>query len=157
MKRQHGLSNKERIEKHRVINGECWETRLTPTKPYPTLKIDGANVSLHRVAYEVYVGPIPEGLWVLHSCDNPRCHRPKHLFLGTRRDNILDMIAKGRNRSGGPIHDQETWQLIIELREFTQHEIAAFVGVSQPFVSTVLCASGLGIGRGARSKKNYSK
>ncbi len=50
----------------------------------------------HRVAWVVWRGPIPDGLWVLHTCDNPPCCNPAHLFLGTRADNIADMVAKGR-------------------------------------------------------------
>jgi len=52
--------------------------------------------SAHRVAWELEHGPIPEGMCVLHQCDTPRCVR--HLFLGTKLQNIRDMIAKGRHR-----------------------------------------------------------
>lgn len=52
----------------------------------------------HRAAWIVTNGPIPAGLNVCHSCDNPRCVRPDHLFLGTQYDNIQDCYAKGRDR-----------------------------------------------------------
>lgn len=48
------------------------------------------------MSYEVNVGPIPAGLYVLHRCDNRLCVRPDHLFLGTQGDNIRDMFDKGR-------------------------------------------------------------
>lgn len=50
----------------------------------------------HRVAWELTNGPIPDGMKVLHRCDNVVCVRPDHLFLGTQGDNVKDMIAKGR-------------------------------------------------------------
>lgn len=54
----------------------------------------------HRIAWELVRGSIPDGQWVLHRCDNPPCVRPSHLFLGTPKDNVDDMAAKGR---GNPL------------------------------------------------------
>lgn len=54
----------------------------------------------HRAAYLLCVGNIPDGMFVCHSCDNPRCCNPKHLFLGTQQDNVDDCVAKGRHSHG---------------------------------------------------------
>ena len=62
---------------------------------------------LHRWVWEQINGPIPDGMKVLHACDNPPCFRYDHLFLGTMKDNTADMLAKGRDGHGsvsGPDH-----------------------------------------------------
>ena len=72
----------------------------TNTHGYGWKTINMKQVGLHRVAWEWANGPIPKGMSVLHKCDNPPCVNPDHLFIGTQRDNIDDMVRKGRSLIG---------------------------------------------------------
>lgn len=75
------------------------------------------TVLAHRMAYELSVGLIPDGLHVLHHCDNPSCVRPDHLFLGTETDNAADRNRKGRQSRGEQIHTARLDTLsVLELR-----------------------------------------
>ena len=58
--------------------------------------VDGTLERTHRVAYKIFVDSIPEGMCVLHACDVPSCCNPSHLFIGTQKDNMIDMVTKGR-------------------------------------------------------------
>lgn len=66
---------------------------------YGRIQNKGKKVRSHRLSYETYVGKIPDGMNVLHRCDNPPCINPDHLFLGTHKDNMKDAQNKGRFRS----------------------------------------------------------
>lgn len=82
---------------------DCWLWRGTiKDRRYGVigLPVKGFRYA-HRLSYELHFGPIPPGLSVLHRCDNPPCVRPDHLFLGTQRDNLADMRAKGREAGPG--------------------------------------------------------
>jgi len=97
----------KRIRAHfenNVIKGpDCWDWKFKQKKfTYPRMQFNKKvpRIAIHRYSYELYKGPIPEGMWVLHKCDNPRCSNPEHLFLGSSDDNINDMIGKKRHPHG---------------------------------------------------------
>jgi hypothetical protein len=64
---------------------------------YGQKTINGTTYLVHRLAWAEEHGPIPDGLWVLHHCDNPPCYNVDHLFLGDNAANMRDMASKGRN------------------------------------------------------------
>jgi hypothetical protein len=80
-----------------------WEATCGHKFGYGSFHLGGGanHVYAHRFAWVLGNDrPVPKGLCVLHRCDNPKCVRPSHLFLGSRRDNVLDMVQKGRQRNG---------------------------------------------------------
>lgn len=85
-------------------NSGCWlwsgAINGPSKRPYGQMRASGVKVRANRYAYESFVGQIPKGLYVCHRCDVSICVNPDHLFLGTPRDNVIDMMNKGRNRSG---------------------------------------------------------
>ena len=70
------------------------------------------NVSAHRYSWEMFYGPIPATLFVLHTCDIKKCVNPSHLFLGTQKDNMQDAAKKGRLFLQNNVMPQETRNLI---------------------------------------------
>lgn len=97
------------------------------------------TISAHRFSYELHVGPIPEGMDLLHSCDTRSCINPEHLRPGTHHENMMEMIHKGRN----PLHSLKPGQ-VREIREALKNyrhglckELAAKYGVGRSVISDI--------------------
>ena len=101
---------------------ECWEW-IAGTRGktgYGSFKIDGEVIDTHRVSWMIHFGPIPEDKFVLHKCDNRKCVRPDHLFLGTQLDNVRDMISKGRQHK--PLKGREKLPAHGTISEYKSHK-----------------------------------
>ena len=131
---------------------ECWEwTACYNEYGYGMIAKggkDGGMERAHLVSWEIHNGPIPDGLCVLHHCDNPHCVNPRHLFLGTKKDNVHDMSEKGRrslaNRARGEHHgsakltEKKVRRIRLLLsRRCSQRYIARLFHISQTNVSAI--------------------
>lgn len=87
----------------RVAKGEpdsCWPwTSSRTSNGYGRFRFSRGRHRAHRIAFLLSYGEAPEGVGVLHTCDNPPCCNPAHLFLGSQSENVRDMVNKGRCRA----------------------------------------------------------
>ena len=122
-----------------AVNGDsgCWEwTAFKDKDGYGFLRVKGKGWKAHRFSYELFKGPIDKGLNVCHSCDNPECVNPYHLFQGTQSDNMKDMTSKGRRTVK---FDEKT---VLFIRKFIKRNgkgsgtfLGRWFGVSQSAIS----------------------
>ena len=96
----------ERFWKYIQKTETCWLWTGATVKGYGVLNIRGKLVYIHRLSYEIHIGPILHGLYVLHRCDVRACGYPEDLFLGTHLDNIADMVQKKRHWMATPHPEQ---------------------------------------------------
>ena len=118
---------------------DCWLWTGAQIKGYGDLRINTTARQLaHRFSWELHSGHIPQGLHVLHRCDNPPCVRPDHLFLGTNNDNVMDMVVKGR--AGKKLSPE----IVVTIRreyassQISQRELAIKYGVSKTTMEKLL-------------------
>jgi len=125
----------------------CWVwTACVDTSGYGKLSVGSREFDrAHRISYRLHHGPIPEGLLVLHRCDNRRCVNPAHLFLGSIQDNMRDMVSKERQARG-----ENKWTAVltaaevVELRERhadgeTLSYLATVYGITNKQASSIAC------------------
>jgi len=126
---------------------ECWPWMGAKWQSgYGIVRIEERRFRVHRVAYALAKGLIPDGLHVLHLCDNPPCCNPAHLFLGTHAENMADMGAKGRQRGpAGENHHRAKLTVadVHTIREWapagwSQRDLADAFGVSRTIIGRVL-------------------
>jgi hypothetical protein len=134
------------------VIGECWEWKsFIHPSGYGWVNFKGRMRQAHRVVYELVNGPIPEGegfhgTCVCHKCDNPKCIRPDHLFLGSHSDNMRDKKVKGRSVAlKGESHGNSklTAEQVVEIRRLraeglTLRAIAGRFGVSDVQVCNIV-------------------
>ena len=129
---------------------DCWVWMAGKTgSGYGQFWMEGRDRCAHRVAYELEYGSIRYALQVLHSCDNPPCVNPEHLFLGTQKDNMMDASKKGRINTDsicGSNHGQAKLtehQVRVILTDTRLHrEIAEDYGVCRRTISGIKSGKG---------------
>lgn len=121
----------------------CWLwTAARDKKGYGFFKLAGKQTKAHRASWVLHHGEIPDGLWVLHKCDNPRCVNPDHLFLGTLLDNHHDMDSKHRRviirgEKSNLAKLTKSQALAIIKATGTQQSIAEKFGIARTTVSRI--------------------
>ena len=126
---------------------DCWEWQgAIQSKGYGSVGISKGKTALaHRIAFEITYGEIPNGLMVLHTCDDRSCVNPNHLYLGTHQDNMKDMVTRDRQargerngRSKLTIEEVENIRRIYGMGNHTQQQVAYQFGVSISSIRKIL-------------------
>jgi len=116
---------------------------------YGRIYVAGKLLKAHRVSYEIHFGPIPDGMYVCHHCDNRPCVNPAHLFVGTHADNMADMGRKGctsvrygENNAKAKVRREDV--AVIRTSKETYRQLAERYGISTQQVYRIKCGESWG-------------
>lgn len=131
---------KESFEKFVEKNSGCWKWKGSSSGKkfnYGKITFHGKSYSAHRLSYEIYIGKIPDGMLVMHKCDNPECTNPDHLILGTHVDNKRDQIKKGR-ASMEKLNEEKVYEIKRKLENNVLHgSISEEYGISRTTIWSI--------------------
>ena len=130
---------------------------FTPAFKYPIISHEGQHVLVHRYMFEHINGSIPDDMFICHTCDNPRCHNPDHLYAGSPSQNAQDRHNRRRHPRQ---YDWVTYSQIFALREIARMngtDIAATLGISEPGVNRILRKFGMTGPKTGRPKQKNTK
>ena len=136
-----GIEERINARLHKASADKCWTWQGALNKRgYGQVR---RNLLVHREAYVLWVGPIPDGLHVCHTCDNRACANPSHLFLGTQTDNMRDKVEKDRHLWGEDMPHKFTDEDVAQMRSlygsgWSQGQIARKFGTSQSYVGQLV-------------------
>jgi len=123
------------------VKSGCHEWRSTLHRDgYGKFWFEGGQIQAHRMAYLLYVGEVPEGLWVLHTCDNRKCVNPDHLYLGDAKQNTKDRTERFPRWN----HQSISFEAVQEIRDrysrgsISQQDLADEYGINQRQVSKIV-------------------
>lgn len=139
---KHGTVLDRFLSRFKKSHTGCWVWESHTDKDgYGILPANGPSIRAHRFSFEYYIEPIRKGNVVCHTCDNPSCVNPDHLFQGTVKDNCNDMIDKGRDKIIGSNNNKSklTESDIPKIRGMDAHNsvIAAVFGVSESTIKRI--------------------
>lgn len=144
MPRKKNYTIKDQFDRQWRYTPSCWIWIGAMRKKvgYGCIKIKNVLHAAHRIGYELYVGPIPEGKILRHICDNPKCVNPAHMLPGTYSENTQDMIERGRGVDNSGEHhglSKLTWEDVQKIREDTRthDKVAEEYGICAENVSMI--------------------
>lgn len=117
----------------------CWVWFGANSNGYGNFnRMNKQNILAHRFSWELHKGPIPDGLFVMHMCDNPSCVNPNHLKLGTNKENSHDSVAKGRITNRPAVTGENNSKTNLDERHVKLIRLAAMRGIPAKEISDIL-------------------